>query len=594
MSNINSNNSLTINELVDIFEDISIRHKQLNDFGFGAEFDINQATELNTPFLWVDFGDAGYTTNINDNNNFTSIDFDFRLIVVDKINNTLNNDNESGDKSHNGLEIFSDTSQILNDIVGEMTTSSFYTTNNINIKEDINFNYLRNFEDSNLNGWECDLTISMPFKFTVCGSPFTGESQITLQSGGVVEVPTYLTCDSLSSCSTFIGLSQSIDYTVSATYTSPNLTFTRLSGATYGTQINLTVDTNTYTTGATNNNGKLIFTRNDGNTYSVTESIYDTDNGLSTVSRKAELGGTLNKNTNIDADNNEFSITDLKANGNNVLVTPSYTGLGITEGYVFLGDYSANGLIDISTNNSLIDLDDNTLDVNIGSSGCRFDMKNLNGDNEVIIFGFGDAINKMVIQRNDNSIYQIGNTGTSSAGIFINVNSSTISAGIINTTIISATGINATDDYTLYTNNLEVSGNSLANYTVQPSTQPGWNDLSIPTKKYVDDTNDYTVSGSFNDSSNIITFTKNDSSTYSVDITDNSFYIGLNFEDTEPWNYRAPEDFKVDTVDNPDSITYSLYLEGVTYSLGATISTYDSFSASVTSVGFLKLNCTKI
>lgn len=74
-------------------------------------------------------------------------------------------------------------------------------------------------------------------------------------------------------------------------------------------------------------------------------------------------------------------------------------------------------------------------------------------------------------------------------------------------------------------------------------------------------------------------------------IIGNQFYIGLNFEDKEDWNYVAPEKFKITSVDNPDVITYTIKVNGSAYTLGATIDVYDKVLIEVTSIGFLKLNC---
>lgn len=71
----------------------------------------------------------------------------------------------------------------------------------------------------------------------------------------------------------------------------------------------------------------------------------------------------------------------------------------------------------------------------------------------------------------------------------------------------------------------------------------------------------------------------------------NLFYIGVNFEAVQDWNYVAPEAFKINSIDNPDSITYTLTVNTVAYTLGDPISLYDDVQiSSVSAVGFLKLN----
>lgn len=75
-------------------------------------------------------------------------------------------------------------------------------------------------------------------------------------------------------------------------------------------------------------------------------------------------------------------------------------------------------------------------------------------------------------------------------------------------------------------------------------------------------------------------------------LKNNQFYIGVNFTVTGvTWDYVAPEQFRINSVDNPSGISYITLLNGSTYTLGNTINLYDTFQLSgVTNTGFLKLN----
>lgn len=70
--------------------------------------------------------------------------------------------------------------------------------------------------------------------------------------------------------------------------------------------------------------------------------------------------------------------------------------------------------------------------------------------------------------------------------IFVGSRNSSFNSGITNSVIIGGSNISATQSNTLYTSNIQLQGDVLGKYTVQPSTQPGWDSLSIPTKGYVD------------------------------------------------------------------------------------------------------------
>lgn len=71
----------------------------------------------------------------------------------------------------------------------------------------------------------------------------------------------------------------------------------------------------------------------------------------------------------------------------------------------------------------------------------------------------------------------------------------------------------------------------------------------------------------------------------------NVFYIGLNFIDLEPFNYVAPETFKVTSIDNPDSLIVTITVNGSSYTIGNTITLYDDVEVTVSGIGFIKLNC---
>lgn len=70
-----------------------------------------------------------------------------------------------------------------------------------------------------------------------------------------------------------------------------------------------------------------------------------------------------------------------------------------------------------------------------------------------------------------------------------------------------------------------------------------------------------------------------------------NFDISVLFEDATLLTYRAPRKFKVVSVDNPDSITYSIEVNGNPYVLGNTINLYDTMSILPSAPGFIVLRC---
>lgn len=74
----------------------------------------------------------------------------------------------------------------------------------------------------------------------------------------------------------------------------------------------------------------------------------------------------------------------------------------------------------------------------------------------------------------------------------------------------------------------------------------------------------------------------------------NDFFIAINFEEIEDFSYVVPEPFKIDSIDNPDGISFIIAVNGSPYTLGDTISMYDTLEIRPDSVGFIKLNNTKL
>lgn len=71
------------------------------------------------------------------------------------------------------------------------------------------------------------------------------------------------------------------------------------------------------------------------------------------------------------------------------------------------------------------------------------------------------------------------------------------------------------------------------------------------------------------------------------------FEISVNFIDVDTFNYRAPENFTIDTIDNPDGLTLTIEVNGLPYTLGTLINYLDTLEVTPDIVGFIKLNCSR-
>jgi len=161
----------TLIQLVDLFKDIADRHMQINDFGFGTTDEIGESRRMLYPYLWITVVDD--STLVFGSGGISHIDFSLTLIVADKVNNQTNNGNQLGEESNNGLEVSSDTQQMIYDIMAELSTHPGYDDMNIKVTNDITLSPAWDEDDGRVNGWTATLDLRMPFRLTYCNAPFS-------------------------------------------------------------------------------------------------------------------------------------------------------------------------------------------------------------------------------------------------------------------------------------------------------------------------------------------------------------------------------------------------------------------------------------
>ena len=112
---------------------------------------------------------------------------------------------------------------------------------------------------------------------------------------------------------------------------------------------------------------------------------------------------------------------------------------------------------------------------------------------------FATSSVRIGISSDDIRIFNSAIVATSSDSnknpVLIGTRNSSYTTGITNSVVIGGVNLVATQSNTVYVSNLQLQGNVLGKYTIQPSTQPGWDALSIPTKAYVDSVLGSAVSG---------------------------------------------------------------------------------------------------
>jgi hypothetical protein len=163
-----ANDTLSINKIVSIFRDLALRNKMVTDFGYGPTYNIGASRQMNFPYIWVEQNST--STNKSDNG-YKEAYLTFTIFCMDKIS--------MGDDNYD--EIISDTHYILDTMIQEIAQHKFYIDMNLSIDGDIVCDPVVEGTDDNVNGWQCDITLKMPIRYTPCNSPIEPISGYTTQ-----------------------------------------------------------------------------------------------------------------------------------------------------------------------------------------------------------------------------------------------------------------------------------------------------------------------------------------------------------------------------------------------------------------------------
>jgi len=152
--------TITINKVISIFRDLSLRHEMINDFGFGQTSDIVASRPMLFPYLWIEPTQTRITQG-NSANKYQEILYSFNIYVMDKI--------QKGDD--NWEDTLSDTNYILTTIVREMSQHPYYVDMNISLYGDIIYDPAIEAYDDNVNGWLAQFTLKIPLRYGFCETP---------------------------------------------------------------------------------------------------------------------------------------------------------------------------------------------------------------------------------------------------------------------------------------------------------------------------------------------------------------------------------------------------------------------------------------
>jgi hypothetical protein len=107
---------ISLNQLINWFQQFQINHYFLKDFGFGEPYDIGTSRQMTFPYMWITMNeDSSIATGTNIRSAIP--DLSFSVMFMDKINIQENYLDTNGFPSDNSQEILSDCLQYLQDLI---------------------------------------------------------------------------------------------------------------------------------------------------------------------------------------------------------------------------------------------------------------------------------------------------------------------------------------------------------------------------------------------------------------------------------------------------------------------------------------------
>ena len=171
-----ASNTLSINRIISMFEDIANRHLMINAFSYGPMSDINTEGELRMPYLHVE----NTTTTLSTGNGITyrEVFYDFDVYVMDRIN--------KGDSNYQ--ETTSDTLFMLYSIIAEINQHPYYVDAGLKLSDDIQTESVFEATDENVNGHRATLRFKQGFRYTPCTVPIQDIASYSFNLNGVTEI----------------------------------------------------------------------------------------------------------------------------------------------------------------------------------------------------------------------------------------------------------------------------------------------------------------------------------------------------------------------------------------------------------------------
>lgn len=270
--------ALTYSQIISILEDIARRSYKINSFFLGQDWELAQSEAPVYPCLQV--YPLTSVMPISVMGDYKSVVFEIQCKLLDLV----------GHDQFNQKSVHNDLHAVAQSIVNEINQNPYFVRSFVKMVGDVQFVNLEEVNDDFLAGWGWVIRLEVRNLNTFCGQafePVDGYSMSGPSSSGYSPSVRYLTCDTVTGCTTFH------DYIQNA--------------------IDGVVTDNYYTTGGTLVGTTIQFDRNDLlNAYEV--QLSGLTSGITATGAYLNLsGGTVTGNTNftVSLTANSISATTL-------------------------------------------------------------------------------------------------------------------------------------------------------------------------------------------------------------------------------------------------------------------------------------------
>ena len=144
--------TITLNNLIDIIKDISIKHPMIQGYGFGPY--SNAVKDQPMPYLWV----TPINSSLEYGNGPLTATWSIDIMVMDRI--------DKGDS--NMQDTLSDTAFILQTIMSVLILDKRYKDLLIKIEGPSNMEVVTEATDNNVNGWLTNVRFKVPIHYNPC------------------------------------------------------------------------------------------------------------------------------------------------------------------------------------------------------------------------------------------------------------------------------------------------------------------------------------------------------------------------------------------------------------------------------------------